>query len=372
MKTARSSATPLYLTALFFLGFALSQPLSATQPHFIYTGSLNVARAEHTATLLPDGKVLVACGTDGSPFNSAELYDPATGTWSFTGDALEPRAGHTATLLLDGRVLIAGGHTNGPLLPPIRTAEIYDPATGTWSATGSMNEERELHTATLLSDGRVLVVGGTSDRSSGLPSAEIYDPSTGIWTLTGNLINGRMRHTAALLRDGRVIVAGGRGEHFQLLASSEIFDLATGAWSSAAHLLQGRTDHGGTALADGRVLVVCGLGSHAEIGSAEVYDPTADSWSLAGLLSIGRQNPSVTLLPNHRVLAVGGFNEVGLPFRVADAFMPAQLVWSEITPNEARDFHTATLLRDGRVLIAGGFVVNATSSAELFIYRQRP
>src|SRR5882724_1649402 len=190
MKPIRSSATPLYLTAFFVLGFALSSPLTATQPeqverfgHFIYTGSLNAGRAGHSATLLLDGKVLVADGANGSAIKSAELYDPATGMWSFT-------------------------------------AEIYDPATGTWSATGFMNEKREERTATLLSDGRVLVVGGTSDGSSGLASTEIYDPSTGVWTLTGNLITGRFRHTAALLRDGRVLVTGGRGEHFRLLPTS--------------------------------------------------------------------------------------------------------------------------------------------------------
>ena len=140
MKTTRSSSTPLYLTAFFVLGFALSSPLTATQPeqverfgHFIYTGSLNVGRFLHTATLLPDGKVLAVGGLT----VTAELYDPATGMWSFTGQTSEKRLGHTATLLLDGRVLIAGGSFAGL---PLRTAEVYDPATGTWSATGSMNE----------------------------------------------------------------------------------------------------------------------------------------------------------------------------------------------------------------------------------------
>jgi hypothetical protein len=115
------------------------------------------------------------------------------------------------------------------------------------------------------------------------------------------------------------------------------------------------------------------VGQRVAIGSAEVYDPTADSWSPAGRLSRARQKPSVTLLPNNRVLAVGGFNEVGSEYRVADAFMPAELVWSETRhPNEPRAEHTATLLQDGRVLIAGGGFGTTLSSAELFIYRQQP
>ena len=192
-----------------------------------------------------------------------------------------------------------------------------------------MNETRESHTATLLSDGRVLVVGGTSDVSSGLATAEIYDPSTGIWTLTDNLITGRCRHTAASLRDGRVIVAGGRGEHLALLTSCEIFDPATGAWNPAASLFRPLDYHSGTSLADGRVLVVGGVGQRVVIGSAEVYDPRADSWSLAQ--AICPEPPNSERDSSAQQPSIGGrrLPRLGRPTRVADVFMPAQLVWSE-------------------------------------------
>jgi large repetitive protein len=215
------------------------------------TGSMGTPRQSYSATLLPDGKVLVVGGIDSSGVSaSAELYDPAAGTWTSTGSMATPRAGFTATLLPDGRVLVAGGgksvaDKNGSVFV-VASAELYDPASGTWTATGSMVTPREGHTATLLPDGRVLVTGGL--RSSlkwneqlvtSADSAELYDPASGTWTRTASMVAPREGHTATLLPAGRVLVAGGidphgntdpsgNGTYKALLTSAELYDPGTG------------------------------------------------------------------------------------------------------------------------------------------------
>ena len=171
------------------------------------TGSLTNARLLHTATLLPNGQVLVAGGFGTtSAFASAELYDPATGVWRPTGSMADARYWHTATLLPNGQVLVAGGAKAGS------SAELYDPATGVWRPTGSMADARYNHTATLRPNGQVLVAGGLGSgvgRVVALASAELYDPATGVWTVTGSMGVARANHTATLLLNGQVLVAGG-------------------------------------------------------------------------------------------------------------------------------------------------------------------
>src|SRR6266550_5369266 len=184
----------LALLLFFSCTALLVQPCAATPFQWEFTGSLNIGREYHTATLLPSGKVLVACGGVAEAYafpytNTAELYDPATGTWTFTGSLNNVRSLHTATLLPDGKVLVAGGW---PEAISTGTAELYDPATGTWTFTGSLNIRRAAHTATLLFDSRVLVVGGRAN----VASVELYDPATGTWTVTGSLLTGRSDHTA--------------------------------------------------------------------------------------------------------------------------------------------------------------------------------
>jgi hypothetical protein len=216
MKQTRNIARhALGLTLVLIVAtFALeSVALARVDPSWIPTGSMNTPRADHTATLLLNGKVLVAGGYNaGTILNSAELYDPASGTWSVTGSLNTARFWHTATLLPDGRVLVAGGGRN------LNTAELYDPNTGTWSITASLNTGRYRHTATPLPDGKVLVTGGftgfsTSGRCPCIDfvtnSAELYDPATGTWGVTGNLNAERGLHTATLLQNDKVLVAGG-------------------------------------------------------------------------------------------------------------------------------------------------------------------
>src|ERR1017187_4683747 len=215
------------------------------------TGALATAREYHTATLLPNGMVLVVGGETNQivignrSLTSAELYDPATGRWTATGPLKLGRYGHTATLLQNGKVLVAGG--SGYASTP--AAELYDPASGTWTTTDAMSTARAGHTATLLPDGRVLAVGGDYPYSAGGGlglSAELYDPGTGTWTATGGLNTDRSSHTATLLPNGKVLAI--EGFNAGVLFSAEFYDPATGVWTTAGTLTKARQLHTATLL----------------------------------------------------------------------------------------------------------------------------
>jgi hypothetical protein len=246
-----------------------------------------IAREFHTATLLPDGRVLIAGGMNWDLMTvaaSAELYDPATGTFSPTGPMATARAAHTATLLADGRVLITGGEylDGGTNWAYLSSAELYDPKTGKFSPSGSMVDNRFNHTATLLSNGRVLIAGGYGEIAGGygeavLDSAELYDPETGRFSPTGAPTDSRVGHTATLLDDGRVLIAGGGS----FSDSAELYDPKTGTFIQTGPMTNNRYNHAATLLQDGRVLVAGGLLS-AALASAELYDPKTGQFSPAG------------------------------------------------------------------------------------------
>ncbi|MCI0151917.1 putative Ig domain-containing protein [Paraburkholderia sediminicola] len=342
--------------------------------------SMATSRVSHTATLLPDGKVLVAGGEHigGGPvvLSSAELYDPASDTWSTTGNmttardssagTLQPHStAHTATLLPNGKVLVAGGNDSNPLA----SAELYDPASGTWSATGSMATAHQFHTATLLAGGKVLVAGGVNPGGIPISSAELYDPASGTWSTTGSMATARGKHTATLLADGKVLVAGGdvRGANDN---SAELYDPASGTWSPTGSMAESRP--GGftvTLLSNGKVLAAAGLdGAGQQISSAELYDPASGTWSTTGSLSRqGRAYHTATLLPDGKVLVAGSCFSGGASTELYD---PASGTWSPPgSMAEARYSHTATLLPDGRVLVVGGENPrggNSSASAVLF------
>lgn len=339
---------------------------AAAQGTWTPTGSMAAARRDHTATLLNNGKVLIAGGTGGS----IELYDPATGTFSPTGSSLGGGFSHgaTATRLVDGRVLVVGG-----------PAEIYDPSSGTFSPAGTLNVVgRVFHTATLLPDGKVLIAGGqTSSATETFASAELFDPTTSTFTLTGNLNTDRSDHTAMLLPNGKVLVAGGiriTTPGFGIsLSSAELFDPVSGTFSLTGNMTQPRCCLNSTQaqiLGNGRVLVFGGLPAQ----SGELFDPATGTFSATGTLNTPRGAMSATLLPDGQVLIAGGSIVVsgGFPGTTnsAEIYNPATNAFTPIASmNQARQQHLATLLTNGQVLVTGGFdfAINGDrNSAELF------
>jgi hypothetical protein len=342
------------------------------------TGILVTARYFHTAALLPNGKVLVAGGFNSTSGEmvSAELYDPAAGTWAATGTLAAARSNQTATLLPSGNVLVAAGFNgaNTGAAKYLTSAELYDSASGSWDTTTlqPLIVASEKHTATLLSSGKVLVAGGRSFGNYPA-STELFDPANGTWTATGDLYSsfGRASHTATLLPSGKVLIAG--GDKGGALTSAQLYDPASGTWKPTSDLGKARYFHTATLLTNGTVLVAGGLGSGSAgyLTSAELYDPASGAWTATGSLNVARGNHTATLLPNGTVLVAGGqdgTNQDVVP-RSAELYDPASGTWTIATRGFNSDYvsHTATLLPNGKVLVAGGLYQGTISpAAELY------
>jgi N-acetylneuraminic acid mutarotase len=359
-------------------GFDQATTPPAANSSWTFTGSLNATRYSHTATLLASGKVLVAggggwlCnGTFPTSYScittvnsSAELYDPNTETWSYTG-RMSRRASHSATSLVNGQVLVAGGvnwgdgGTGGYEL--VNSAELYDPSTGKWRPTGSLNKIRGSNSATLLANGKVLAVGYSDIRADHVDrDAELYDPLTGTWETTGSPgIIGSM----ILLPNGKVLNVSG--------SFAELYDPNTGAWRSTGKLnILGSTGTV-TLLGNGKVLVTGRTSKDNSACGAELYDPDTQIWSITGSPDAGYG--TATLLSDGRVLAAGGYDSDYDTITRAQLYDPDTGTWSSTSHlNIARVVHTATLLADGRVLATGGidgdFDIGTIfhSSAELY------
>jgi hypothetical protein len=224
-----------------FGSIAGSTTLDITAPRFIRVGSLKTSRGGHTATLLNNGKVLIVGGQGGylTTQPTAELYDPATGTFSFTNSMSEDHFSHSATSLANGSVLIAGGSCSQcPVTDPL-WAETYNPVTQAFTAVGSLSMARSFHTATLLNDGTVLFVGGYS--SGLLTSAEVFDPATDTFVAAGGMTKGRAGHTATLLPDGSVLIVGGGAAAAELYTTTPPAPASLQVTPSAATLLIGES-----------------------------------------------------------------------------------------------------------------------------------
>jgi hypothetical protein len=335
---------------------------------------MTTPRQSQTATLLQNGQVLVIGGVNSTgTLTSAELYDPATGKWSATGSPGTGIAssGYTTTVLQNGQVLVTGGE--GPA-GVTSSAELYNPATGTWSATGSMTTARVWHTATLLPNGQVLVADGQSCLSLGcaaLASAELYHPASGTWTQTGSINAARAKFTATLLPSGQVLVAGGI-DGTTALASAELYNPATGTWATTGSLNVARYGQLAGLLPNGQVLVVCGVSPCA----AELYNPATGSWTQDGQASPSAPGFTATLLHNGQVLFSGGLVNCGyLAFCIVGTGTLFDTATGTTTSvgnmTIPRRFHTLTVLQNGQVLAAGGQTQNhgqrsATATAELY------
>jgi hypothetical protein len=382
MKKDRQATTPpleaILVLPLFFLGLTARAPAQATGT-FTATGNMTTARWGHSATLLLDGRVLIAGGSNSFANNravglsSAALYDPSTGEFSATGNMTTARAGHSATLLADGRVFILGGSRDQPL-----SVELYDPSSGTFSATGDMITAAG--PATLLSDGRVFVAGE--------PTAQTYDPITGSFAATGAYAGTGVTRvfTATLLPDGRVLIYGdgGFGDRSAFYTQrTELYDTRAGTFSPTGQLFpHWMNAFTATLLPNGKVLLAGGDndGLIYPLAGAAVYDPSTGTSTAIGNMTAARAEHTATLLPDGMVLIVGSSLVGAGALASAELHDPVTGTFAAAgNMTTSRYGHTATLLRDGRVLIVGGetgshpyihgvqtWVPTLTSSAEIY------
>ncbi|MBI4470147.1 MAG: hypothetical protein HY650_12580 [Acidobacteria bacterium] len=295
----------------------------------------------------------------------AQLEPPI---WRITGLLGTARSSHTATLLTDGKVLVVGGV---PCCRATGSAEVYDPVTGQWNATSNPSTPRRSHVAVRLPDGKVLIAGGVNDSFTRLNTAEIYDPAPGAWSATGNLSAARQSPRATVLTDGRVLVTGGLGTS-GTLNTAELYDPATGTWSLAGMMNVARISHAMTLLPNGQVIAAGGQvvgGPSSASRTAEIYDPAAGDWTITGELTVPRPVASSVLLGNGKVLVAGGVGLEDNPLANAELYDPSTGQWSATgNMTTVRFVHTLTLLPAGFVLAAGGSAggTGFLKSAELY------
>ena len=335
----------------------------------------------YTATLLQDGTVLIAGGTGASGATaSAAIYNPTTKTFTATGNMTTARVFHTATLLGNGMVLIAGGGIDQ--FYALSSAELYDPATKTFSPTkGPMVNSHYEATATMLNNGTVLICGGSAAYNGNYTPlsayAEIYNPTTETFTATGNMIQARYEHTATLLFDGSVLIAGGFTQNNYSSNSAEIYVPSYGAFTPAGSLVVGRNQHSATLLLDGTVLLAGGVGysNSTALSSAEIYNPSTLSSSATGSLNTARFQHTATPLYDGTVLIAGGLlQNLVSSTSSAEVYSPPPpagtgpftTTGNMTTPRAGQ---TANLLNDGTVLVAGGYNGSTNfATAELYSY----
>lgn len=324
------------------------------------TASMHVGRAFQPATLLQNGKVLVeGCDALGSGGKTAELYDPAKGTWTLTGSMHVARCGHSAVLLNDGRVLVAGGASGADVWSSM---EIYDPATQRWSLAGNLNSTRSDVTLALLPNGVVLAPAGFAVNTIPRDSADLYSAASRSSTATPSLNLSRWGYSADVLQNGQVLVEGGTTQDNFTTATCELYDPVANVWTFTGSTIGQESD----------VSVLLNSGHVLATTPSQQYDPAAGVWrQTTGQLNIDRINNTLTLLADGRVLTAGGCTAVTSCELVlqSEVYDPTKQTWSlDASMHVARESSSATLLPDGRVLVAGGFGQGFAqlTSAELY------
>jgi len=367
------------------------------RPGKIQMLTMTTARALHSATLLHDGRVLICGGTVnanvGGVLETAEIYDPASGTFSPVGAMAQARQGHTATLLPDGTVLIAGGSKNIGFRSELASAEIYDPVAATFRETGPMTTPREGHSATLLRDGRVLIAGGSANGVTTLASAETYDYRSGRFISIAPMSVPRETHSATLLKNGTVLIAGGgRGGMpggYIAYTTAEVFDPARNLFAPlTSHMTTDRVAPAAALLDDGRVLIAGGKSGkiRSPFGgaslfyftpqeTAEVFDPETRSFVAVGAMSKAHYLGVATKLNNGMVLITGGWTANGGlvgGVRAADLFDPTRNDFSGGGDSHiGRLNQTATLLPNEDVMVAGGIDRDGNVTATVEFYASK-
>ncbi|MEW5847978.1 MAG: kelch repeat-containing protein [Myxococcota bacterium] len=327
---------------------SLQQPLTGG---WVTTSNQAALRQAHTITPMLDGRLLIVGGAvppSGTATDLVEIYDPATDRFS-TGPSLpSPRYGHSAVLLRDGRVLVVGGYAPGSTLD---TTEIYSPATGAWTAGPTLNRARWLSTLTRLADGRVLAAAGANG-GTGLLETDVLDADATAWTLQSPLNTTRTGACATLLTDGRVMVAGGRGSNGPWPRSVEVFNPDDGTWTVGPDMSVVRWQCSATLLLDGNVLIVGGIASEFDQphASAEIFHPSDGTITPAADMTTGRLTPGVALLPDGTVLVAGKWTT---PF--AEIYDPLLDTWTEDPATPAPDRAALALTATGWAVAVGAY-----------------
>jgi hypothetical protein len=341
-------------TGVLFLSLCCTGPrihaTSRTAGIIVSTGQMKAARFDHAAVLLPTGRVLIVGGIErnGVMQPGAEVFDPITGRFTATGNPLAQHGwGVTATVLRDGKVLVAGGSAGCDSPCFTASAELYDPANGTFEPTGKMTAPRAEARAVLLRTGEVLFVGGNPvTESNPVLSAELYHPSTGTFSSLGAThLSDATQIT--LLKDGRALVVSGSG--------TDLYDPATERFSRTGTMTVPRSKFGGAMLPDGRVLIAGGQAGGAwgtRVTSTQIYDPPTGRFLPGPELNENRfkLSKAVVSLKDGRMLIAGGAEQPEIYDPTSARFTP--VVGAKL---DGFCFSTATLLNDGRVLLAGGY-----------------